>query len=66
MGQLSYSVVLEWHEAQHQVTATVPAFPLSTYGADKEDALEKIRGAILVTSRLLKNPAWAHSPERTG
>ena len=49
MGKLSYSVVLEWDEAEHLVTATVPAFAISTYGVDRREALEKVKEAILVT-----------------
>lgn len=49
MGNLSYIVVLEWDEAERLITATVPAFAISTYGADRREALEKVKEAILVT-----------------
>ena len=49
MGKLSYGVVLEWDKTERLVTATVPAFAISTYGSDRREALEKVREAILVT-----------------
>lgn len=49
MRNLSYSVVLEWDEAERLITATVPAFAICTYGVDRRDALEKAKEAILVT-----------------
>lgn len=49
MGKLSYSVILEWDEAERVITATVPAFAISTYGVDRREALEKVKEAILVT-----------------
>ena len=49
MGNLSYSVVLEWDEAERLFTATVPAFAISTYGVDRQEALTKAKEAILVT-----------------
>ena len=49
MGKLSYSVVVEWDEAERVFTATVPAFSISTYGSDRKEVLEKAKEAILVT-----------------
>ena len=49
MTKLSYTVVIEWEPEGEMFVATVPAFPVSTYGETWEEALEKVKEAIAVT-----------------
>jgi predicted RNase H-like HicB family nuclease len=49
MGNVRYSVVLEWDEVEQVFVATVPAPTISTYGDTKEGAIEKTKEAIAVT-----------------
>ena len=57
MGKLSYGVVLEWDETERLVTATVPAFAISTYGSDRREALEKSGKQYSSLSMGFKQPA---------
>jgi len=44
-----YTVVIEWDPEEKVYVATVPAFPVSTYGELREEALEKAKEAIAIT-----------------
>lgn len=49
MKKFRYTVVIEWDLEEKVYVATVPAFPLSTYGETREEALEKVKEAIAIT-----------------
>jgi predicted RNase H-like HicB family nuclease len=49
MGNVRYSVVVDWDKAEKLFVATVPALCVSTYGETREEAMEKVREAIAVT-----------------
>jgi predicted RNase H-like HicB family nuclease len=49
MGSVRYSVIIEWDDSEQVYVATVPALSVATYGDTREQALEKVREAILVT-----------------
>lgn len=49
MGQVRYSVVIEWDERDEVFVATVPAFPVATQGKTWEEARANAEEAILVT-----------------
>ena len=49
MGNVRFSVVLDWDEAEHVFVATVPALSIGTYGDIREEVLEKAKEAIAVT-----------------
>jgi predicted RNase H-like HicB family nuclease len=49
MGNVRYSVVVDWDKAEKLYIATVPALSVSTYGENREEAMEKVREAIAVT-----------------
>ena len=49
MGNVRYSVVVDWDTADKLFVATVPALSVSTYGETREEAMEKVREAIAVT-----------------
>ncbi len=49
MGKIRYSVVIEWDEETNLFVATVPALTVSTYGDTREEAIEMVKEAIMVT-----------------
>jgi antitoxin HicB len=49
MGNVRYSVVLDWDEPEGLYVATVPALSIGTYGETREEAIEKAKEAIIVT-----------------
>ena len=49
MGQVRYSVVIEWDELDEVFVATVPAFPVATQGKTWAAARYNVEEAILVT-----------------
>jgi predicted RNase H-like HicB family nuclease len=49
MGNVSYSVVLDWDDSEKVFIASVPALSISTYGETREEAIEMAREAIVVT-----------------
>lgn len=49
MSNLRYSVVIDWDELEEVYVASVPALSVSTYGKSREQALENVREAVLVT-----------------
>jgi predicted RNase H-like HicB family nuclease len=49
MGNVRYSVVLDWDEVEELYVVTVPALSIGTYGETREEAIEKAKEAIIVT-----------------
>jgi predicted RNase H-like HicB family nuclease len=49
MGNVRYSVVLDWDEAEELFVVNVPALSIGTYGETREEAIEKAKEAIIVT-----------------
>jgi predicted RNase H-like HicB family nuclease len=49
MGNVHYSVMLDWDEAEELFVDTVPALSIGTYGETREEAVEKAKEAIIVT-----------------
>ncbi len=49
MGNVRYTVVIEWDESEQLFIATVPALSVGTYGESREAAINSAREAITVT-----------------
>jgi antitoxin HicB len=49
MGNVRYSIVLDWDEAEELFVVNVPALSIGTYGETREEAIEKAKEAIIVT-----------------
>jgi len=49
MGNVRYTVVIEWDESEKLYIATVPALSVGTYGESREEAIKSAREAVTVT-----------------
>lgn len=49
MGNVRYSVVVDWDKVEKVFVATVPALSVSTYGETREEAIENVGEAIAAT-----------------
>ena len=54
MPKVRYSVVVEWDPEEDLYVASVPALSVSTFGGSREEALERVKEAIMVTVEGLK------------
>ena len=49
MGNVRYTIVIEWDKSEHLFIATVPALSVGTYGESREEAINSAREAVTAT-----------------
>ena len=54
MNETRYSVIVEWDSAEKLYVITMPALSIGSYGATRQEAIEKIVEAAEVTIEGLK------------
>ena len=54
MGNIRYTVVLEWDPEEELYVATIPVLSVASYGTTRDEAMEKIKEAAEVTIEGLK------------
>ena len=54
MGKVRYTVIIEWDPEEALYIATVPVLSVGSYGATKQEALDKIKEAVEVTIKGLQ------------
>lgn len=54
MGDVRYTVVIEWDPEEKLYIATIPALSVGSYGDTRQEAFEKIKEAAEVTIEGLK------------
>ena len=54
MSKASFTVLLEWDSEEKLYIATIPALSIGSYGATRQEAMDMIRQAAVVTIEGLK------------